>query len=403
MPTPALDQRGQGVRQLILPHVDQSVLAVVRDLYGPDDRGTRSSGSGRAMLFLPSASRPKIVVPSGQPHAAAAAIDMFTSHRHGVDRWKFRALSWLVRTGLADRARAGICIADAGLDKELSRFFDQPVHSSMRLGPPRANRKPVLCVATSAGNITGVAKVAMNTLTRKLIRNEARALEILPTLQLRTLDTPRLLTLRQWQGHQILIESPVSTTGEKPPARVLSHALRDLAMSRKVITARADASPYLSDLHSDLQHLGGTGRQVADALRGAVQSQPQRLVHHGTWHGDLTPWNCSLAAGDTLSVWDWERFADGVPLGYDALHYATQQKIAGRTPTPRDAMHAITQSRSLLSGFDVPLEDREFTAVCYLSEIARRYLGDAQDKAGARAGHVDRWIAPGLSAWAASR
>ena len=44
----------------------------------------------------------------------------------------------------------------------------------------------------------------------------------------------------------------------------------------------------------------------------------------GSWHGDWTPWNmASTSAG--LLLWDWERFTEGVPLGFDALHYRLQQ------------------------------------------------------------------------------
>ena len=41
---------------------------------------------------------------------------------------------------------------------------------------------------------------------------------------------------------------------------------------------------------------------------------------------------------DALLVWDWERFARGVPLGFDALHYALQRRHPAE---PVDAAAAV--------------------------------------------------------------
>ena len=67
----------------------------------------------------------------------------------------------------------------------------------------------------------------------------------------------------------------------------------------------------------------------------ALESRPaRRRLAFGAWHGDWTPWNMASTAGGLL-VWDWERFATGVPVGFDALHYWLQ--IERRRPPPRPA------------------------------------------------------------------
>ncbi len=63
---------------------------------------------------------------------------------------------------------------------------------------------------------------------------------------------------------------------------------------------------------------------------------------------------------DTLLVWDWERFAPGVPLGFDALHYALQKGIttaAARTSTydaaTRSVADMVDRAAELLLPFGV--------------------------------------------------
>ena len=46
----------------------------------------------------------------------------------------------------------------------------------------------------------------------------------------------------------------------------------------------------------------------------------------GSWHGDWTPWNMAFSGGRVL-VWDWERFENGVPVGFDAVHYQLQGAV----------------------------------------------------------------------------
>jgi hypothetical protein len=45
-------------------------------------------------------------------------------------------------------------------------------------------------------------------------------------------------------------------------------------------------------------------------------------VTFGRWHGDWVPWNLGRSGG-ALFAWDWAYSAPAVPLGFDALHFAT--------------------------------------------------------------------------------
>jgi predicted methyltransferase MtxX (methanogen marker protein 4) len=99
---------------------------------------------------------------------------------------------------------------------------------------------------------------------------------------------------------------------------------------------------------------------------------------------------------DALLVWDWERFATGVPLGFDAVHHELQRRIQS-TGDAKDAVEAtVRKAAELLAPFGVPAEGREVTALLYLVDLATRYLTDRQAEAGARLGVLGTWLLPVL-------
>ena len=84
----------------------------------------------------------------------------------------------------------------------------------------------------------------------------------------------------------------------------------------------------------------GCGRPgAAAALDGTLERLEglagTRLVF-GTWHGDWGPWNLRATPGRLL-VWDWERSADRVPLGFDLLHFGYQTALQGLGQPPATA------------------------------------------------------------------
>jgi hypothetical protein len=152
-------------------------------------------------------------------------------------------------------------------------------------------------------------------------------------------------------------------------------------------------------------------------------------LRFGAWHGDLTPWNMATLR-DTICVWDWERFSRGVPLGFDAVHYAFQGAVVRHKRDPRAAIaDCVRRAPELLAPFgqggsggpagagttgdgkakgegatsggpgaDGSSAERaaRLTVVLYLIDIAARYLHDGQAEAGARLGALGQWLLPVL-------
>ena len=102
---------------------------------------------------------------------------------------------------------------------------------------------------------------------------------------------------------------------------------------------------------------------------------------------------------DEVLLWDWERFADGVPVGFDALHFhfnramgAPNWSAAAATATVRD------RSGELLAPFGVPAAAAPAVWTLYAAEIATRFLTDRLDRTTSKLGRVSEWLEPALAA-----
>jgi hypothetical protein len=163
-------------------------------------------------------------------------------------------------------------------------------------------------------------------------------------------------------------------------------------------------SGYLGRLTAGLATAGPGPDRVAISAALAVITRRAGMaaLAFGCWHGDWTSWNMSgTPAG--LAVWDWERFATGVPAGFDALHFRLHAEVlGGRHPARPDAARAacvalVRDAPRVLDPYGTPPAAARLTAVLYLAEITARYLADGQDQAGLPLSSPGRWLIPALA------
>jgi Phosphotransferase enzyme family len=353
-------------------------------------------------IVVPSERRPKLLLPRRPRRAAAAALRHYKASATAPQRLAFHGLALTVQSGLADilpgriSIEAGQGAADEDIARYLAGVLDQQAIISLRVGPPRANRKPVLELLTADGGLIGFAKVGVNSLTCELVRAEAAALALLGPAQLTRLDVPRLIHHGQWHGHEVLVQGALS--GAAPPTKWagLSGAMAELAGIKGVTWLSADHSPYWRDLWQRLTACAE--RDVADVLLralGYLQPAAATSIAFGCWHGDWTPWNMAVSGGRAL-VWDWERFQAGIPIGYDALHYWLQARVNTGSVPQAVAEDAVAEAPAVLAPFRVPPDTARLIATLYLFEIAVRYVEDRQAEAGAMLGDVGTWLLPAL-------
>jgi hypothetical protein len=214
------------------------------------------------------------------------------------------------------------------------------------------------------------------------------------------LQIPGLLYHGQWRDHSVLVQGPLDVrTSVAVPSAVLTQAMKGLSGDDSARAVPALDNAYLAGLDDRLAEIASPrGRWLREALGAWRRSaSSEDTVRLGAWHGDWTPWNMAYD-GATLSVWDWERYQPGVPLGYDALHFTIQGAIVGRGQEPTDAVQAmLAAAPALLEPFGLDRVSADRTALLYLFEIGARYEADRQESAGARLGTLESWLMPALA------
>jgi len=301
---------------------------------------------------LPDLRRPRVLVPLASRRAAAEAVRQYSD---GMTR-RARLAKAAVGLGLASGAlqwglrRRGLVVAAAG-PAEGSLLGDHvpaalgrtDLAAAIVLGPVRPNRKPVVQLIGGDGRPVGYMKVGWNDLTRRLVRAEADMLRRLAGAGPRGFTAPDLLHQGRWQGLDITISSALA---HRLWRRGRRYQLPPVAVSREIAdlggveVAALAGSGWWAGLHQRLAPVrrarDGRAAATLDATLERLAAQASTRLAFGTWHGDWGPWNLRATAGPLL-VWDWERSGDGVPLGFDLLHFGYQTAFQGLGQPPERA------------------------------------------------------------------
>ncbi len=297
------------------------------------------------------------------PRAAAAALRQYGQPRSWAARMGVAAFALGLAGGLGGtllgvRVRVTAPPEAESVESYLKSVLSPDIRVSIRLGPARANRKPVLQLHTTSGEAAGFVKIGFNALTRDLVRAEAASLAWLERTGLAGISVPRVLHHDQWHGMDVLVLSGLPVWQRR---RALSAAQLAAAMDT-------------------VARVGGL-QQGALASEAYLRQLRERL--EGTTGG--------------LLVWDWERFAPGVPLGFDALHYWLQSEVGPRHRDPLEAANdCFAHAAGLLAPFGIEATQARLTAALYLADVATRYLVDRQAQAGAPLGAPGTWLIPAL-------
>ncbi|MEO8423494.1 MAG: hypothetical protein ABI595_06220 [Actinomycetota bacterium] len=322
-----------------------SPLAWLRDLLWPVDSGSQvalTRGGGRSSsdvgmwALMPSAANPTVLIPvSGR--AGGSALRQFNDSMSQMARVRKAVVGAAVRRGGgALVARDRLVVTKVGVGAEaldlmgsvLPRILGEPrIEVAISIGRQlRPNLKPVLQIMDPEGVVLAYAKIGWNDLTKDLVRNEARTLRAWGSAPPRQLEVPRLIHEGDWNGSAITVLSP-------NPHRLFRRGRRNALPSADILgevaslggteLAPLGASLYWARLKERID-----GIAMTEASRNALRSVLTRLeasrgdqeLRFGSSHGDLAPWNMSLAGGK-LFVWDWERCARPTPVGSDALHF----------------------------------------------------------------------------------
>src|SRR5579859_5920386 len=285
--------------------------------------GSAAKPEGRDFVLIPGVRHPRLLVPAS-PRAAAAALRQYGQPRSWPARMSLAAFALGLASGLGGtllgvRVRVTAPPEAESIESYLKSVISPDIRVSIRLQPARANRKPVLHLHTTSGQPAGFVKIGVNALTRDLVRAESESLAFLERTGLDGISVPRVLHHDQWHGMDVLVLSTLPIWQRRRP---LSDAELSAAMDAVARVGGLQQGPLASEAYlrqlRDRLTAADPGPERSALLQALDELSATGLtagLTFGSWHGDWSPWN--MASTTSGLVWDWERFASGVPRGFD--------------------------------------------------------------------------------------
>ncbi|WP_112240217.1 hypothetical protein [Kribbella monticola] len=352
-------------------------------------KNRRRDRSARELIFVPSQASPRLLVPAGRPAAAASGLRRFSRALSSKERAVRLVGSYALRLGaeglLTDRIRmtprAG---GETSIEQHLSEVLGTDVVVGLGVGSLRANQKPILQVFDRDGRCVAYVKVGDSELTAGLVRQEGAALAGLAKQDWHLLEIPALLHLGDWQGLELLVISALDTAVRPAGGPLLQpplEALDELYDRYDEGSAALSTSAYWQQLVGIADEVEDARQRTAykEALERVEQSHGDDEVRLTAWHGDFAPWNLGMRRG-RLQLWDWERFATGVPAGLDRVHYVlhTSTRAHGFSADVIDT--ALASPHTHHPAWSPAAQ--ELLGVLYLASITARYLLGSQGDQG---------------------
>ncbi|WP_133803775.1 hypothetical protein [Kribbella caucasensis] len=349
----------------------------------------RRDRSSQELIFVPSSSAPRLLVPAGRPAAAASGLRRFSRSLSTKERALRLAGSAVLRVGaegiLADRIRITPgAVNEDSIEQHLSGVLGMEVVVGLGVGSLRANQKPILQVFDGRGRCIAYVKVGDSDLTAGLVRREGFNLSQLAEQDWRLLAIPELLHLGRWNGLELLVISALDTAIRpaggpllQPPLAPLDELYDRYDEGRAVLAG----SEYWQGLRDTEARIDDVSERTAygEALERIERRRGDASIRLTAWHGDFAPWNLGHRGG-RLQLWDWERFATGVPAGLDRIHYVLH------TSTRADGFSDHVVDTALASPYTrhpaCPPEEQDLVAVLYLASLTARYLIGTQGAQG---------------------
>lgn len=321
---------------------------------------------------LPSARRPRLLVPLRSRQATRKALLSYTSSKSTV-RAGTQMLALAAAAGLAPRLLSAQVVVTEGpetreravtstLQDHLAQALDRSdLQFAVMFQTGRPQKKPVLQLIADDGSVIGFAKIGWNELTRSLVRSEAAVLADLAELpHPQSFTAPRVLAAGPWRDLELLVVEAYTRSGLRR-RRLLRElpiaATAELAGIEPTSTRVLTETPWWERTAAEVEAIAP---RLGDGLRARLQTLARSVaamgdvpVRMGWSHGDWVPWNMDIIRG-RLAVWDWERAARWAPIGLDATQFLFQTELNLRRHSPGAAVDRVLASAAVLELLDVP-------------------------------------------------
>jgi hypothetical protein len=358
-----------------------------------------SSQTAQEWLVVPSLRQPRWLLPADNK-AAAQALER---HDLGQRRQLLPALlaSLYRRAPLARLPLARVSVeSHAGphtIEAELSHLLGTAVDVCVRLGRSRQDRALVLRAIDQSGRTLGFVKMATTAEGERALRSEAANLERIASNDISPVIAPALIALDTWNGHLMLVMSALLPPEPgKQRTDVPEAAMLRFAASSGTARLPLQDSPFVARLRDGITSLPDDDRArsvLEAAFARLLERYGERQLTIGCWHGDWVPWNVAWAQ-EGVQLWDWEHYREGVPVGWDWLHFHAQQLRNRQATSEHSEDQWLAASRAYLrDAVAADADDAAALILSYLLEVNVRYR---LDRRGARAAPMRQGWGPAL-------
>lgn len=204
-------------------------------------------------------------------------------------------------------------------------------------GTDGPHRKTAIQFMANSGEIMGYAKLTRNRGIARYLSVEAKALDRVGQMKLKSATIPRLLGEGVTGSAAWIVTD--SRRGKK--TRIQTGLERVHVAFMRELVARTKSSDHTETLANML------AQSAADAdvewsqrflCVSAFVARWKDDIETSFVHGDFTPWNCFIDAGG-LYVFDWEYSRNAAPVGFDLVHFLLSHPV--HMPAPEENLKVL--------------------------------------------------------------
>jgi hypothetical protein len=227
------------------------------------------------------------------------------------------------------------------------------------------------------GEILGYVKVGWTEITRKLIQNEHKVLQMLQRAGVNRLHTPEIIWFGIWHNNIMLVTKPLTKKERRTSsANDLLEALKsgifqDLSKINKNEQIFR-GSLFWSEIKKRLNILSGDFLSYQRSLlQNSMSALEQRLGEKKFLFtlcmGDITPWNAFVNRKGDIYIVDLENARELWLPGWDLFHLVRSSWNSFRWVKERSVVTAVERC---LKSIDIP---EELTQALYLAYLLALY------------------------------
>lgn len=216
-------------------------------------------------------------------------------------------------------------------------------------------RKPIIQVMSGEGKILSYVKLGWNDCTKRLVRSEARALNVLQAVKFNSFLIPQIIHCGDWGEFSYSIQTSRDSLKENQNIEfndAYLNILKELSVLKRKSLPLEESNFWAGIKERSGSIINPYYKDTA--LRCIVfigeRFENNKIFFHFS-HGDFVPWNIKIS-GDRPFIFDWEYSQEEAPFGFDLSHFFIQAMLHLHGDSPQRVFRSLKNSSKVRIWFD---------------------------------------------------